>query len=172
MRSKSVAWTLAVGLMVGFLIPGQAVSAKQKPQTELIQNESFNLGDVRSFGIYDMPRHDFAASRQANVPAEVVEYTRTALQNDNRIQYASPAQGMLHFYCDDNLCTRLKVELTQGTDGPVLWRTVQNYWMWPWREIQLAPNTRKFAEKIVNLLVDDYQKTVTAVPEKIQIRED
>lgn len=172
MRNNSIAWTLAIGLMVGLTMPAQPSWAKNKPETEVIKNESINLGDLKSFGIYDMPRHDFAASRQDNVPPEVVEYTRTALQHDNRIQYESPGQGVLHYYCDNSLCTRFKIELTHGPDGPVLWRTVQKYRFLPALEFQFAPDNRKFAAKIVDLLAKDYQKSLTAVPQKIQIKED
>ena len=126
MRNKSIALTLAIGLTVGLMLPEQPGWAKKKPQTELVKNESVNLGDLRSFGIYDMPAHDFAASRDENVPAEVVEYTRTALQHDKRLQYKSPADGMLHFYCDNTLCTRFKIELTHGAEGPVVLRNKQN----------------------------------------------
>jgi hypothetical protein len=172
MSNKSLALTLAIGLAVGFILPVQPGWAKKKPQTELVKNESVNLGDLRSFGIYDMPKHDFAATRDENVPAEVVEYTRTALQSDKRLSYKSPADGMLHFYCDNTLCTRFKIELTHGPDGPVVWRTIQNYRFLPGMEFHFAPNNRKFAQKVVDLLADDYQKTIKPVPEKIQIKED
>lgn len=135
------------------------------------------LGDLRSFDVMDMERQDFSASREL-IPHEAVEYARTALQNNGHLSYKSPAQGILRFKCENNSCSRIRAEVTEGMDGPVVWSTVQQYRRCPFVDFSFMPDSKKFANTIVSLLAQDYQSVVKvqtaikAVPAKIQIEEE
>jgi hypothetical protein len=62
--------------------------------------------------------------------------------------------------------------VTDGVDGPVVWQTVMQYRLNPLIDFTFLPDSKKFAGKLINKLAEDYQQTLKAVPQKIQIKED
>lgn len=129
------------------------------------------LGELRSFDVMDIERHDFSASRE-NVPAEILEYARTALQNDDRLRYGSPGQGLLRFSCVDNGCSHIRAEVTQGLNGPVVWQTEEEFEPGFLVNVHFLPDSRHFAKRIVGKLALDYQKALKPLPMKINIKDE
>lgn len=136
-----------------------------------ISNSYSVLGELQSFDVLDMESHDFSSSRE-NVPAEVLEYARTALQNEERLRYGSPAQGLLRFSCANQECSRIRAEVIQGLNGPVVWQTEKTYEPNVWVNVHFMPDSKKFAKQIVDKLAMDYQKSIKPLPLKINIKED
>jgi hypothetical protein len=155
----------------------KTIDSKAKPQAEMKGNiapatDTNNiLGELRSFDVLDMEGHDFSSSRE-NVPAEILEYARTALQNDDRLRYGSPGQGLLRFSCVNNGCSRIRAEVTQGLNGPVVWQTEELFEPGFLVNIHFLPDSRFFAKRIVGKLAVDYQKALKPLPMKINIQEE
>jgi len=129
------------------------------------------LGELRSFDVMDIEEHNFSSARE-NVPAEILEYARTALQNDDRLRYGSPAQGVLRFSCVDNGCSKIRAEVTQGHNGPVVWQTEALFEPSVFVNVHFLPDSKLFAKRIVGRLAVDYQKALKPLPMKINIKED
>jgi hypothetical protein len=133
-----------------------------------------NLGDVQSFEVQGLEAYDFSAGRQ-EFPPELAEYIRTAILNDNRLHYSSPGQGILRLSCDNTRCSQVRAEVTNGTDGGVVWKAVKDYSRNPLFTLDGLPNARQFANKMVEQLAQDYEKSLKATPTaaaKIQIKEE
>ena len=134
-------------------------------------NNLNQLAALHSFGLLDMEPYDFSATRE-NIPAEVQEYARTALQNDGRLQYQSlAAEGVLRFRCVNSSCATIRAEVTQGLHGPVVWATEQVYVPSIWVNVHFMPDSQKFARQIVNKLALDYQQALKPSGVKINIEE-
>lgn len=129
------------------------------------------LGELRSFDVMDIEPQNFSATRE-NVPAEVMEYARAALQTDERLRYGSPAQGLLRFICANHACTRIRAEVTQGYNGPVVWHMESTYEPNVFINVQFLPDSKRFAKRVVGRLAMDYQKALKPLPMKINIKED
>lgn len=125
------------------------------------------LGDIRTFEVHNFEKHDFSSGREM-VPPEIVEYARTAIQNDERLMYRSPGEGIVHFSCDSPECGRIKVIVTQGEDGPVVWSTSRQFRA---PIVLKEPNSRQFAKDIVKRLASDYESAVKENPVTIPIKE-
>lgn len=172
----SAALLLAIGAVIplGVNLPAQAKADKPKAP---VSTALPALGELSTFDVFGMERQDFSAERQ-NIPHEAVEYARTALQNNDHLKYSSPAQGVLRFKCENTSCSRIRAEVTQGVDGPVVWQTVQQYKRCPFVDFSFMPDSKKFANSIVSLLAHDYQNllkvrtAITPVSTKIQIEEE
>ena len=134
-------------------------------------NTSNPLGELRTFDVMDIENQNFSASRE-EVPAEVMEYARAALQNDDRLRYGSPAQGLLRFSCVNNACSRIRAEVTQGYNGPVVWKTEETFEPNVLVNVHFLPDSRRFAKHIVGKLAMDYQKALKPMPMKINIKEE
>jgi hypothetical protein len=148
---------LLLGLaFVGYA--GSQVSAKE---------QKTGLGELRSFEVHQFEKYDFSSSREM-VPPEIVQYARTAIQNDERFTYRSPGAGIVHFYCDGPLCGRIRMEVTQGQDGPVVWKASRQY-----RPLLgfIQPDGRKFAKKLVKDLAADYESAIKEIPVTIPIKD-
>lgn len=171
--NRSIQALLAAGLVISMLPVGLALAKgasaeREQAKAELKASTDSVLGDLHSFDVHGMEQLDFSSERQA-VPPEIIEYARTALQTDDRLRYQSPGQAVLHFSCQSPQCGMVKAEVTIGEDGPVVWSTVQRYRAM----VSLGdPDPRKFAQKVVERLGADYQKSMKAVPLKINIKED
>jgi len=126
------------------------------------------LGQIHSFDVMDMEPGIFSSSH-VNVPAEVMEYARTALQNDDRLSYGSPGQGMLRFSCANESCSRIRTEVLMGLNGPVVWKTETTYEPNALVNIRFMPDSKRFAKRVVNQLALDYQKVLKPMPVKINI---
>lgn len=148
-------------------------SAAAKPESGMIpvSNSYSVLGDLQSFDVVDMESHDFSSTRE-NVPAEVLEYARTALQNEERLAYGSPAQGLLRFSCANQDCSKIRAEVTQGLNGPVVWQMERTYQPNVLVNVHFMPDSKRFAKQIVDKLAMDYQKSIRPLPIKINIKED
>lgn len=139
-----------------------------------VDDRAFQLADVRTFDVHGFERHYFAVQRDA-LPSEVIEYARTAIQQHRQLRYDTPGEAVLHFHCASNNCNRVRVELTHGEDGPVLWQSEHRY-----RSFfsPKAPNSRQFAQRIVQQLAQDYiqarqqQHTGTSRSDLIEISPD
>lgn len=166
----------AFSLSTGWAGQNKAKTDKLMTQTQqdgiipALSNYSL-LGELRSFDVLDIENHDFSAVRE-NVPGEIMEYARTAMQNDERLQYQSPAQGILRFTCASKDCYKIRAEVTQGFNGPVVWVTEEIYQPSMWVNTEFIPDSKKFAKQIVEKLAMDYQKAMKPVPMKINIKED
>ena len=128
------------------------------------------LGEIRSFDVMDIENSNFSSARE-NVPAEVLEYARSALQNDERLRYGSPAQGLLRFSCANSPCSVIRAEVTQGSDGPVVWQTEERFEPSMLVNVHFLPDGKRFARRIDNKLALDYQKSLKPMPTKINIQE-
>lgn len=173
MRHQTLAATVAIAVLAGLFLPSLPGWASKpthlaEPKQEL---SSTKLGELRSFGVSDMPAQNFAPS-QDDLPQELVEYARVAIQNDHRLHYDSPAQGVLHLSCANQSCARIHAEVTDGVSGPVVWQTDMQYRLNPLIDFTFLPDSKKFANKLINKLAEDYQQTLKATPQKIQIKED
>jgi hypothetical protein len=160
MNQKLLVMLLAGGMMTLSLNMDNANAAKQAVLSP-------ELGALQSIEVRSFEQRDFSVSRDAS-PPELAEYARTAIQNDERLRYASPGQGVLHFYCDAPGCSKIRAELTQGESGPVLWQAVEMY-----RPMVTLtePDPRKLAKRLIERLASDYEKALKAVPLKINITE-
>lgn len=125
------------------------------------------LGDLRSFEVHEFEAQNFSSDRE-KVPPEIVEYVRTAIQNDERFTYRSPGEGIVRLYCDSPLCGRIRMEITQGQDGPVVWKASRQF-----RPVVtlVEPNARKFAKNLVSDLAAEYEKAIKENPATIPIKE-
>ena len=160
------------GKQVGQKVAQQADHKKMEAKHFVpVSSSTGLLGELQSFEILDIDGHDFSSSRQ-NVPAEVLEYARTAILNDERLRYRSPAQGLLRFSCANAACSKIRAEVTQGFNGPVVWQTEQTYEPSFWVNFSFMPDSKKFARQVVDKLAADYQKALKPVPVKINIQED
>jgi hypothetical protein len=126
-----------------------------------------SLGDIHTFEVHQFEKEDFSAGRE-KVPPEIVEYARTAIQNDERLLYRSPGEGIVHLYCDSPQCGRIRMEVTQGVDGPVVWKTSRQFRA---PIVFVEPDSRKFAKKLVNELATDYELAIKETPATIPIKE-
>lgn len=126
------------------------------------------LGEVRTFEVRTFEPQDYS-SKRGEIPPEMSEYARSAVLNDARFRYASPGDGLLRFSCAGPFCRRVRAEVTLGEDGPVVWQTERLY-----RKVLTVadPDNRQFTRAIVDQLGADYEKSLKAVPMKIQIREE
>ncbi len=143
----------------------------QKGNLIVAVNNPTQLAAMHSFGVLDMEPYDFSAAREP-IPAEVQEYARTAIQNDGRLQYQSlAAEGVLRFRCVNSSCSIIRAEVTQGSDGPVVWATEAVYQPSIWVNVHFLPDSQKFARQIVDKLASDYQQALTPSSVKINIEE-
>lgn len=133
------------------------------------ENAGVNLGDIRTFEVHQFEKNDFSSGREELLPPEIAEYARTAIQNDERLTYQSPGEGVLHFSCASSQCGRIQVELTHGNDGPVVWKTSKRF-----RPLVtlVEPDARQFAKVIVNQLAEEYQNSLKEIPAKIPLNND
>ncbi|WP_373531661.1 hypothetical protein [Vampirovibrio sp.] len=127
-----------------------------------------SLAGLRSFDVFGLEKASFSAFRE-NVPPEITEYARAALQADTRFEYSSPGQGVLKFECVDFKCNRIRAEVTHGVDGPVLWQTARVYRHCPLIRFSFQPDSKKFAYRMVEQLGRDYQNALKASRVKIEI---
>ncbi len=173
MRSSLVLAVLASVMTLGPL--ARAAESERLPSLPEPEQKAVavpvSLGDVTSFEVYDPKRPEFSTER-GEVPAEISEYARVAIQNERRLQYNSPAKGVLRFQCVDIGCYRIKAQVTYGTDGPVLWKASKQFRQCPLTNFGFQPDGKKFAVKMVNQLANDYQKSVHSSPAKIEIHEE
>lgn len=149
-------------------IPAHAKADKHRTQESVTYP---GLSEIRSFDVFDMELNDFSASRE-NIPHEAVEYARTAMETSRLLNYSSPAQGVLRFKCDNESCSRIRAEVTRGPDGPVVWKTVQQYRHCPLTNFRFMPDSKKFANTVVNMLAQDYKNSMKEVSARIQIQEE
>jgi hypothetical protein len=195
MRSRLMFLMLAAGLLAGASTlgvtggwaeenaakpeptePRQAMPVEIQPEstaaapaeTEAAATEKGpSLGDLQTFDVHAFEPREFSVGRE-DVPPELGEYARMAIQTDERLSYSSPGQGVLRFRCDTAACGRIRAEITVGQDGPVVWSTVRTFR--PMLTVQ-DPNPRKFAREVVAQLGADYSNALKAVPVKIQIKD-
>jgi hypothetical protein len=160
----------ALSLSSGWAGQGKARHASQSGMIPASTSYGL-LGEMQSFDVMDIEKHDFSAIRE-NVPAEVLEYARTALQNDDRLEYGSPADGILRFSCAKEDCSKIRAEVTQGLNGPVVWETEATYQPNVLVNVHFMPDSKKFAKHIVQKLAMDYQKAMKPSPMKINIKEE
>lgn len=148
---------LLMGLMV-LSYAGNAVRANE---------QTASLGEIRTFEVHQFEKQDFSSGRE-KVPPEIVEYARTAMQNDERLLYNSPGDGIVHFYCDSPRCGKIRMEVTQGQDGPVVWQISKQFRP----AITLVePDSRQFAKKLVAELAMAYESSIKETPATIPIKE-
>lgn len=137
----------------------------QAPQTFWPQ-----LGLVQSLDVLGWETSSFSASRES-VPPEVAEYARAALQEQSHMRYQSPADAVLKFECADSGCYRVRGQVTQGVDGPVLWEHSEVYRRCPLMRFTFQPDSKKFARLMVERLTLDYQNSLKPNMAKIEIQE-
>lgn len=174
MSVKTFALTLAFGLLSGSAQNWAAETGtlpEIKTTPTVTASALMTLGKLGSFEISAKERGGFSSER-GEVPPELAEYARTALQKDTRLNYASPAQGILKFQCEDSDCHRIKAEVTYGEDGPVLWQDSRLYKLCPFINFRFLPDSQKFARKMVEQLAQDYEAAVKAGSIKIEIKEE
>ena len=148
-------------LLLGLALAGYAGSQA------CVKEKNTALGELRSFEVHEFEKNDFSSAREM-VPPEIVQYARTAIQSDERLTYRSPGEGIVHFYCDGPLCGRIRMEVTQGQDGPVVWKTSRQYRPFVG---MMQPDSRKFAKKLVEDLAADYESAIREIPATIPIKE-
>lgn len=181
MSGKSLIWVMSL-LMAGSItvaLQGWAAEHPGLPEMQTVNTNAekatpahpISLGDLRAFNVFDLEKSSFASEREG-VPAEVIEYTRSALQASNLLRYDPASPGMLKFQCQDSGCHRIKTELTYGEDGPVLWRTSTLYKSCPLMNFHFQPDSKAFTNKVLARLTRDYQKALKAMPAKIEIHEE
>ncbi|HEY9745077.1 MAG TPA: hypothetical protein V6C99_02540 [Oculatellaceae cyanobacterium] len=146
-------------LMVGGALLGGALVVRADSTSE--------LGALHSFEVHQFEAYDFSSERERVLP-EVIEYARTAIQSNEQLLYHSPGEGLVRFYCDSPSCNRIRVEVTKGKDGPVVWKTVRQ--LKPPVALK-EPDSRRFARSIIEDLARDYEAALTATPATIPIRE-
>ena len=172
MRAMNV---ISLALFISVIVMGDglswAKSTKDMPPPKPEEQIFTGLANLQSFEVRDMEPQDFSAQRQ-DIPHEAIEYARTAIEQDARLHYESPAQGVLNLKCDNPTCSRIRAEVTRGEDGPVVWQYTQQYRLCPLRDLSFLPDSRKFANRIVNQLAQDYQKALKASNGRIQITEE
>jgi hypothetical protein len=169
-RFKSV--VLALALCV--LSPASMALAFEpenlpRVDTPLVRESSQpSLGELVSFDVFGLEKTSFSALRE-NVPPEITEYARAAIQADSRLHYSSPAQGVLKFECANSGCNRIRAQVTRGVDGPVLWESSRLYRHCPFVRFSFQPDSKKFAYQMVEKLAHDYQSALKASTVKIEI---
>ncbi|WP_303675011.1 hypothetical protein [Vampirovibrio chlorellavorus] len=143
--------------------PRTQLSNPQRPQTFWPQ-----LGGVQSLDVLGWETAGFSARRES-VPPEIAEYARAALQEQSNLPYQSPADAILKFECADSGCYRVRAQVSQGTDGPVLWEHSEVYRRCPLMRFTFQPDGKKFARRMVNRLTLDYQNALKPNMAKIEI---
>ena len=149
----------------------QKTSTKQSGMIPVSNSGNSLLGEIRSFDVMDIERSEFSSDRES-VPAEILEYARSAMQNDERLRYGSPGQGLLRFHCANSACSVIRAEVTQGSDGPVVWQTDARFEPSILVNVHFMPDGKRFARRIINQLALDYQKSLKPLPTKINIPEE
>lgn len=171
---------LAIALTLGSLSAsalGWASETRHLPKLDASATKAapasshLTLGGLASFDVFGLEQASFSTERE-NVPPEIAEYARAALQTDNRFRYESPGQGVLRFECEDSGCDRIRAEVTQGPDGPVLWQTSKVFRHCPFIRFTFQPDSKKFAHKMVERLAQDYQNALKASATKIEIHQE
>lgn len=167
-----------VALLISAMVVGNGLSwAAEKSSKDAVNSKRAaeqvfaGLATLQNFEVRDMEPQDFSAQRE-DIPHEAIEYARTALEHEARLHYDSPAQGILSLKCDNASCSRIRAEVSQGADGPVVWHYTEQYRICPLRDFSFVPDSRKFANKIVNQLAQDYEKALKAGSHRIQITEE
>ncbi len=161
-------------ICLGVSLAVAAVSTLLFETPSRADEQAVSLGDLRTFDVQDFEQTGLELGR-SNLPPELVEYAREAIQTDERLRYSSPGQGVVHLYCETPDCGRLRIEVTQGPDGPMVWQTTETYRslmgkLFMFQSFQ--PDNRKFAKMLVSRLATDYEKSLKAVPTKIEIKEE
>ncbi len=126
------------------------------------------LGMVQSLDVLGWETSSFSARRES-VPPEIAEYARAALQEQSQLPYQSPADAVLKFECADSGCYRVRAQVTQGAEGPVLWEHAEVYRRCPLMRFTFQPDGKKFARRMVNRLTVDYQNALKPNMAKIEI---
>jgi len=167
---KSVALALVLGVLS---VASQAWASEPdnlpRVDTPLASESAHpSLGGLVSFDVFGLEKTSFSALRE-NVPPEITEYARAAIQADPRLNYISPGQGILKFECANSGCNRIRAQVTQGLDGPVLWQASRLYRHCPFVRFSFQPDSKKFAYKMVEQLARDYQSALKASTVKIEI---
>lgn len=167
-----------VALLISAMVMGNSLgwasetSSKDKLSDKKGAEHVFaGLATLQNFEVRDIEPQDFSAQRE-DIPHEALEYARTAMEHEARLHYDSPAQGILRLKCDNANCSRIRAEVSQGTDGPVVWHYTEQYRISPLRDFGFVPDGRKFANKIVSQLAQDYEKARKASSHRIQITEE
>ncbi len=127
---------------------------------------SSTLGQVTSFEVESFPHWEFSVDN-GRVNPEILEYARRELQQSKLLQTASPGEALLHFYCQGANCRTVRAEVTLGKEGPVIWQTVVKYTKNPFHTYR---DSHGLAEKVIQQLSADYQKSLEEVPVKIDIK--
>ncbi len=169
-RFKSVVLALALGVLSAASL-AWASEPDNLPRVDTpLASESAHpsLGGLVSFDVFGLEKTSFSALRE-NVPPEITEYARAAIEADPRLHYTSPGQGILKFECANSGCNRIRAQVTQGLDGPVLWQTSRLYRHCPFIRFSFQPDSKKFAYQMVEQLARDYQSALKASTVKIEI---
>ena len=144
--------------------PDKKSGNAQAPQTFWPQ-----LGMVQTLDVQDWTTASFSASRES-APPEIAEYARAALQEQPHMRYQSPADAILKFECADSGCYRVRAQVTQGVDGPVVWEHSEVYRRCPLMRFTFQPDSKKFARLMVDRLTLDYQNALKPNMAKIEIQ--
>lgn len=144
----------------------------QAPEPSLSGSvQSVGLRGIQKIDVLGMEPFDFSSDRQ-NVPPELVEFMRSAIRNEPRLPYASPADGVLRLRCEDSQCNRIRAELSQGLEGPVVWQRVEVYRKNPLFTFHFLPDSRLFANRLIEQLAQDYSQSLKPSAVKIQIKDE
>lgn len=115
-----------------------------------------SLASLRSFEVESFYQ-DFFNNKSAMVEPEVLEYARTRIEKESRLQVASPGDGKLHLYCQGWRCRDIRAVLTQHANGPVLWETQERYAGNKWFP-EFKKDHKRTIDAIINRLAEAYQQ--------------
>lgn len=140
--------------------PAAEVAAMSLRETATTTQPAQTLGQLESFEMQAMDE-PFSGRSMINWP-ELVDYTQQALQADERLPKASPADGVVELACRFKTyhCDTIEVSVRQGTSGPVVWQTQldADQWFAPraWFIFQGQRHTAEMADAIVDALAKAY----------------
>lgn len=105
-----------------------------------------------------------------NPPPEVLEAIRTAMQQEVRLPYDSPAEGILRLRCANKRCNELEAEIIVGcSQAPtVLWHMKTPHRA---NTLEFLPDAHKTANRIVHQLAEDYTRALRPTEDRIDIPE-
>lgn len=174
-RTPSFSLSISVTALILLLgatdsLPTGSADAKRQPQEVAFKE----LGRLKSIEVQPVESGRFSPDHRTPLPPEITEYIRTTLQDKESLRYASPGDGVLSLYCENDQCNRIRAEVRTRTDdgqanGPVVWQAVR-----PYRPaaFHFLPDPQRFAQELSTQLTSDYEQALRALPRKIEIHEE
>lgn len=149
-------FSLFMFLSLAVVCPVSSEDDIQLKPASAVQNSGQTLSSLQSFEVYQF--HDNYVVETNHVPPEIFMYLKTALSKDAAFPMKSPAEGVVHLECRHSGCGLLRMWVTVGMNGKILWETTEKTRKtidWPIDQRDLSKN---LAQKLLNAYHQDTAK--------------